>query len=32
VALVVKAIADARTLLGDALETARWRLEESHRG
>jgi hypothetical protein len=25
---LVKAIADARTLGGDALETARWRLEE----
>ena len=25
---LVKAIADARTLVGDALETARWRLEE----
>ena len=24
----VRAIADARTLVGDALETARWRLEE----
>jgi hypothetical protein len=29
---LVKAIADARTLVGDALETARWRLEESGRG
>jgi hypothetical protein len=29
---LVKAIADARTLVGDALETARWRLEESARG
>ena len=29
---LVKAIADARTLVGDALETARWRLEESDRG
>jgi hypothetical protein len=29
---LVKAIADARTLLGDALETARWRLEGSDRG
>jgi hypothetical protein len=28
----VRAIADARTLVGDALETARWRLEESDRG
>ena len=29
----VKAIADARrTLVGDALETARWRLEGSERG
>jgi hypothetical protein len=27
----VRAIADARTLVGDALETARWRLEESAR-
>jgi hypothetical protein len=25
---LVKAVADARTLVGDALETARWRLEE----
>jgi hypothetical protein len=25
----VRAIADARTLVGDALETARWRLEET---
>ena len=25
---LVKAIADARTLVGDALETARWRLED----
>jgi hypothetical protein len=25
----VRAITDARTLLGDALETARWRLEEA---
>ncbi len=25
----VRAIADARTLLSDALETARWRLEET---
>jgi hypothetical protein len=29
---LVKAIADARTLVGDALETARWRLEGSERG
>jgi hypothetical protein len=29
---LVKAIADARTLVGDALETARWRLEESDHG
>jgi hypothetical protein len=29
---LVKAITDARTLVGDALETARWRLEESARG
>ena len=27
----VRAIADARTLAGDALETARWRLEETER-
>ena len=27
----VRAIADARTLVGDALETARWRLEETQR-
>jgi hypothetical protein len=27
----VKAIADARTLVEDALETARWRLEETER-
>jgi hypothetical protein len=27
----VRAIEDARTLVGDALETARWRLEESER-
>ena len=26
-----RAIADARTLVGDALETARWRLEETER-
>ena len=26
-----RAIADARTLVGDALETARWRLEEKGR-
>jgi len=25
----VRAIADARTMVGDALETARWRLEET---
>ena len=25
----VRAIADARTLVGDALESARWRLEEA---
>jgi hypothetical protein len=31
-AALVRAIADARTLVGDALETARWRLEESDRG
>ena len=29
---LVKAMADARTLVGDALETTRWRLEESGRG
>jgi hypothetical protein len=29
---LVKAIADARMLVGDALETTRWRLEESDRG
>ena len=29
---LVKAIADDRTLVSDALETARWRLEESDRG
>ena len=29
---LVKAIADARTLVSDALETARWRLEESDHG
>lgn len=29
---LVKAIADARTLVGDALETTRWRLEERDRG
>ena len=28
----MSAIADARTLEGDALETARWRLEGSDRG
>jgi hypothetical protein len=28
---LVSAIADARTLVGDALETARWRLNESDR-
>ena len=27
----VRAIDDARTLVGDALETARWRLEETGR-
>jgi hypothetical protein len=27
----VRAIADARTLVEDALETARWRLEETER-
>ena len=27
----VRAVADARTLVGDALETARWRLEETER-
>ncbi len=27
----VRAIEDARTLVGDALETARWRLEKSER-
>ena len=27
----VRAIADARTLVGDALETARWRLEQTER-
>ena len=27
----VRAIDDARTLVGDALETARWRLEETKR-
>jgi hypothetical protein len=27
----VRAIANARTLVGDALETARWRLEETQR-
>jgi hypothetical protein len=31
-AALVRAIADARTLVGDALETARWRLEGSDRG
>jgi hypothetical protein len=31
-AALVSAIADARTLVGDALETARWRLEGSGRG
>ena len=30
-AALVSAIADARTLVGDALETARWRLNESDR-
>ena len=29
---LVKAIADARTLVSDALKRARWRLEESDRG
>jgi hypothetical protein len=29
---LVKAITDARMLVGDALETTRWRLEESDRG
>ena len=29
---LVRAIADTRTLIGDALETARWRLEESDLG
>jgi hypothetical protein len=29
---LVRAIADARTLVGDALETTRWRLEGSDRG
>ena len=29
---LVKAFADARMLVGDALETTRWRLEESDRG
>ena len=27
----VRAITDARTLVGDALETARWRLEDTKR-
>jgi hypothetical protein len=27
----VRAIANARTLVGDALETARWRIEETGR-
>jgi hypothetical protein len=31
-AALVRAIADARTLVGDALETARWWLERSNRG
>ena len=31
-AALVRAIADARTLVGDALETTRWRLEGSDRG
>ena len=31
-AALVRAVADARTLVGDALETAWWRLEESSRG
>ena len=30
-AALVSAIADARTLVGDALETTRWRLEGSDR-
>ena len=29
---LVKAISDARMLVGNALETTRWRLEESDRG
>ena len=29
---LVRAVADARTLVGDALETARWRLEERDHG
>jgi hypothetical protein len=29
---LVRAIADARTLVGEALETAQWRLKESDRG
>jgi hypothetical protein len=29
---LVKAIADARMLVGEALETTWWRLEESDRG
>ncbi len=29
---LVKAIADARTLVGDALGTARWRLDERDHG
>ena len=28
----VRAIEDARTLVGDALETARWRVEKSEHG
>ena len=31
-AALVRAIADARTLVGDALETTRWQLEVSDRG
>jgi hypothetical protein len=29
---LVRVVADARMLVGDALETARWRLEDSDRG
>jgi hypothetical protein len=32
VVALVRVVADARTLVGDALETARWRLEGSERG